>query len=97
MLPPLWWWMSIIKCTIIGGMCQAQCKYYNFRSKFAKNVRKIREEKNFTQETFAEALNSSPKYIGCIERGEKSPSFRFLFNMAEVLDTSIENLVKDTM
>ena len=57
---------------------------------FAKNIKKIRIAKNFTQETFAFELNTSPKYIGCIERAEKMPSLRFMYNMAKVLDISIE-------
>ena len=75
-------------------MCQGYDDYKNFRKMLSQNIRAIRKQKNFTQETFAFLLNTSPKYIGCIERCEKNPSLPFLFRMAKVLDTDIEKFFK---
>lgn len=89
--------MIIQKCTIIGGMSQACNEFESFRKILGQNIRKIREEKNFTQETFAFALNSSPKYIGCLERAEKNPSLPFIYKIAKTLNVTVEKLFIKTM
>lgn len=78
-------------------MCQGCISYEYFKYYLAKNIRNARKQKGFTQETFAFELQSSPKYIGCIERGEKTPSLYFLFRIARVLNTTIEQLTNNTM
>jgi len=78
-------------------MCQGCKGYKYFQYYLAKNIRNARQKRGFTQETFAFKLQSSPKYIGCIERAEKTPSLNFLYRIAKILDTTIECLCENTM
>lgn len=78
-------------------MSQVHIEFESFRKIFGQNIRKIRKEKGYTQETFAFALDSSPKYIGCLERGEKNPSLPFTYKIAKILNTTVEKLFVETM
>lgn len=53
-----------------------------------KRIKKIREEKGYTQEKVAEALSVSSAYISKIERGKTSLSIETLANICECLETS---------
>ena len=74
-------------------MRQGNKNFKNFVDSMGKNIKLIRRKKNLSQEDLAFELNTAPQYIGCIERGEKVPSIKFLFRIATVLETSIEVLV----
>ncbi|KAF5046603.1 helix-turn-helix protein [anaerobic digester metagenome] len=56
-------------------------------------VRKLRIEKNLTQETFAEALGISVSYVGLIERGKRQPSINILESIADTLDVPMSTLL----
>jgi transcriptional regulator with XRE-family HTH domain len=51
----------------------------------AINLRRIRHAKNMTQEELAEAAGLSARYVGAIERADKSPSVSVLGRIAEAL------------
>lgn len=51
-----------------------------------KNIRTLREANNISQEELAFKLSSARNYIGCIERGEKSPSLDFIFDIAKAFN-----------
>ncbi|MCE6076362.1 helix-turn-helix domain-containing protein [Agrobacterium vitis] len=51
----------------------------------AVNLRRIRHDKNLTQEQLAERTNVSMRYIGSIERGKVSASVTVLGQIAEAL------------
>lgn len=55
---------------------------------FGNRVRAIRRAANITQEDAAERAKIHPKYLGEIERGEKSPSFDAILALAYALETS---------
>jgi transcriptional regulator with XRE-family HTH domain len=55
---------------------------------FGKCVKAARKRAKLTQEKLAEAAHLNPKYLGQIERGEKSPSFEVIVALAGRLDVS---------
>lgn len=61
---------------------------------------KIKDERikaKLTQQSLAEAVDLSPVFIGQIERGERKLSLESLIKIANVLNCSIDSLVKDSM
>lgn len=59
-----------------------------------ERIRQLRQAKGISQEELAFKINSARNFIGCIERGEKSPSIYVLYKIASILDVSIDNLTK---
>jgi transcriptional regulator with XRE-family HTH domain len=55
---------------------------------FGGRVRTARRAAKLTQEELAEAAHLNPKYLGQIERGEKSPSFEVTVALAKSLQIS---------
>jgi transcriptional regulator with XRE-family HTH domain len=51
----------------------------------AVNLRRARHAKKMTQEELAEAADLSARYIGAIERADKSPSVSVLGRIADAL------------
>lgn len=51
-----------------------------------RNIRNLREMKNYTQEVFAIRLDISQKQFSRIEKGEVSPTIRMLFKICQVLE-----------
>lgn len=62
-----------------------------------KNIRKYRTEKNISQEKLAEMAYLSPKYVGMVERAEKTPSLTTLVNIANALDVTADMLLCDVL
>jgi XRE family transcriptional regulator, regulator of sulfur utilization len=52
---------------------------------FGKRVKAARRAAKLTQEELAETAHLNPKYLGQIERGEKSPSFEMILELAKSL------------
>lgn len=65
----------------------------NARVRFGNRVRKIRQEKGITQEDLAELIGKSIEHISFIERGERSPSFEMILDLAEALNVSVSYLM----
>ena len=59
-----------------------------------ERIRQFRQAKGISQEELAFKINSARNFIGCIERGEKSPSIYVLYKIATILYVSIDNLTK---
>jgi len=57
----------------------------DIRAKFGKHLRKLREERNLTQEELAHRANMHFTYIGQIERGLRNPSLINLHRLAKAL------------
>lgn len=60
----------------------------------AKNIRKCRSQKGWSQEELAHAADLHRAYIGQIERGEKSIGVKNLEIIAKALSVGIEELLK---
>lgn len=59
-------------------------------------IRKLRKEQGYTQESFAEAVNLSPPYISCLERGKKKASLETIVRIASVLHITVDYLLTGT-
>jgi transcriptional regulator with XRE-family HTH domain len=59
-----------------------------------KNIKKIRELKNYTREYVADELGMSTSGYGKIERGEVDLTVTKISKIATVLDVSIEFIFK---
>lgn len=62
-----------------------------------RNIRKYRTEKKMSQEKLAELSYLSPKYIGMIERAEKTPSLATFVNIANALGVTADMLLSDIL
>ena len=64
---------------------------------FGENIRKIRIGKNLTQEKLAEMSSLNEKFLGSIERGEKTPSAITIFKISRSLNVPVCELfsIKD--
>ena len=60
-------------------------------------IKKFREASNITQEQLGELCELSAAHIGHIERGTRILSVDVLFRISQVLDTSIDYLVFDSV
>jgi DNA-binding XRE family transcriptional regulator len=61
---------------------------------FIKEIRRIRREKEISQEFLANAAGVHRNYIGMIERGENSPSLEIAISIAVALGVKLEKLFK---
>lgn len=59
----------------------------------AIKLRKIREMKGLTRESFCEALDENSEYWGLIERGEQAISLAKLLQVCETYGIPIEDVV----
>lgn len=82
-----------IHCTIIGGMCQVNRQI--LLENLGNNIRKYRLDKCISQEELAFRINSARNFIGCIERAEKAPTIVTLARIANALNISLSELVKN--
>jgi transcriptional regulator with XRE-family HTH domain len=67
--------------------------YKQARQLFAAKVSQLRREKRMTQEELAELADKTTDYISLLERGERSPSFEVILNLAEALDVPASYLL----
>ena len=58
-----------------------------------KNLRHIREEQGFSQESFADAVGLHRTYIGGIERGERNVSLMNIVEIARALRVDLSRLL----
>ena len=57
-------------------------------------IRTYRKQRGWTQETLAEYADSHPVYLGCVERGNKNPTFLFLHRLCRALSLPMEVLLQ---
>lgn len=57
-----------------------------------QKIRKLRKEKQFSQEHFSELLDLNPRQIVRIENGESFPTAENLTRIADVLGVRVEEL-----
>lgn len=60
--------------------------------KVGKEIKRIRKERGWTQAYLAEMVDISDQYISAIENASKCASLQVIFNLAEVLDISLDIL-----
>lgn len=63
--------------------------------RLGEKIKKIRANKNKSQEEFAEEIGISPSYLGQIERGQKKVALKTLDKISKKFDVPIGNLICD--
>lgn len=58
-------------------------------------LRKLRYSMDLTQEKLGEKADLHYSYIGQVERGDKTPSLKSLIKIADALDISVEELIRE--
>ncbi|MBK9715420.1 MAG: helix-turn-helix transcriptional regulator [Kouleothrix sp.] len=64
------------------------------RTRFGKRLRKIRREKDITQEQLAEAISVTGEFISNLERGKSAPSFETVEKLAQALEVDVGEFFK---
>jgi transcriptional regulator with XRE-family HTH domain len=65
----------------------------NVNAVFAQNIRRLRLEKNLSQEALADAAGLHRTYIGSVERGERNITLLNANRIAEALDAKLSDCV----
>lgn len=63
---------------------------------FGKAVRRLREERGYSQEGFAFEVGIHRTYIGGIERGERNPTLTMIVRIAAALGVTPAELLGET-
>ena len=66
----------------------------DWRAIFGRNVRRLRQQRDMTQEEFAFEAEIDLTYMGGIERGGKNLTLSTLFNLADHLEITVYELLK---
>jgi len=61
-------------------------------SDFGNRLRKLRIEKGFSQENFADLTQLDRTYVSGLERGKRNPSYLILLKIAKSLNISVKDL-----
>jgi transcriptional regulator with XRE-family HTH domain len=61
---------------------------------FGKNLAELRKARNLTQIELANLLDVQPRLLGRWERGQGKPQFDYIVKLADVLEVSIDRLVR---
>lgn len=64
----------------------------DFKKNLGKNIRKLRHEKNFTQETLALESNISRSHIAMIEAGKRDITVSTLFQISRALKVNLQEI-----
>jgi transcriptional regulator with XRE-family HTH domain len=65
----------------------------DMRKLVGRNFARLRKQKRFTQEKFAEVSGFTQQYISDLERGHRNPTVVTLFELASTLGVSHVDLV----
>jgi len=60
-----------------------------------ERIKRIREKQGKTQQYVADVLGTGDSYISRIENGSKGLTVSYAVKLAEALDVTVEDLVKD--
>jgi XRE family transcriptional regulator, regulator of sulfur utilization len=65
------------------------------RQAFVDSILALRRERNMTQEQLARAAGINRVYMGGLERGQHTPTIEMLYRIANALELSAPDLMKD--
>lgn len=61
---------------------------------FGKNLTALRKQRQLTQTALAELLDVQPRLLGRWERGQGKPRFDYIVKLADVLEVSLDRLLR---
>jgi transcriptional regulator with XRE-family HTH domain len=64
----------------------------SLKVRFGRTVRALREEADYSQESFADAIGVHRTYMGTLERGKGNPSLDVIAKIARGLEISLAEL-----
>jgi transcriptional regulator with XRE-family HTH domain len=67
----------------------------NWRAILGRNVRRLRQQREITQEQLAFDAQIDLTYLGGIERGKRNPSLLVMARIAEALSVSLPKLLSE--
>jgi transcriptional regulator with XRE-family HTH domain len=67
--------------------------YKEAQKRFAERLRILRKNRQITQQELAELIDKSIEHISLLERGERSPSFEVILDIARALEVSPSELM----
>jgi transcriptional regulator with XRE-family HTH domain len=67
----------------------------NWRGIFGRNVRRLREQREMTQEQLAFDAEIDLTYLGGIERGKRNPSLLVMARIADALTAPLPKLLSE--
>jgi transcriptional regulator with XRE-family HTH domain len=67
----------------------------NWRGILGRNVRRLRQQREMTQEQLAFDAEIDLTYLGGIERGKKNPSLLVMARIADALSVSLTKLLNE--
>jgi transcriptional regulator with XRE-family HTH domain len=79
---------------MIPGMIRDMPNRDRSLAAFGRNVARIRNEQEFSQDKLAEEADLDRTYISGIERGVRNPGIRTVLRMARALDVGVAELCK---
>ena len=65
------------------------------KSRFGSTLRKIRDERGYSQEELAERAGLHRNYVGGVERGERNVALENIVKLAKALSVSPRDLFVD--
>lgn len=66
----------------------------NFYKKLGLNIKKLRKERNLTQQQFADKIGKGLNFMGKIEVAYSKPSLDTLINIADALNVTVSELTR---
>lgn len=67
----------------------------NWQAILGRNVRRLRQQRQMTQEELAFDAEIDLTYLGGIERGKRNPSLSVMARVAEALSVSLPRLLNE--
>ena len=61
---------------------------------FGKNLVELRKLRGLTQQNLADLLDVQPRLLGRWERGQGKPQFDYILKLAQVLEVSLDQLLR---
>ena len=69
---------------------------YHTRMIFARNLKKIRVQRSYSQEQLADKSGLHRTYVGSVERGERNISIDNMERLAIALDVEVKDLLNES-
>lgn len=79
----------------VASVARAEARTRDSLRVLARRIRALRERRGLTQEDFAQRSSISVSFASLLERGERSPSYETLVQVAAALEVPMGELFRD--